>query len=213
MPKTIMTRRNVLLAGITGLVAAPLVGGIAMADAAAKVYIDPGHGGSDSGAVGHGLQEKALTLDISLRLRDLLNANGNVEVRMSRDTDIDRSLSYRTSDANSWGAGFFISVHINSGGGTGFESYRYTGTTGDTQRAQETIHPAVYGAMTGVGQTPDRGIKTANFHVLRETAMPAVLTENLFIDRAEDAALLGNADFIAAVAQGHANGILSYLGV
>lgn len=213
MPKTIMTRRNILLAGITGLVAAPLVSGVAMANAATRVYIDPGHGGSDSGAVGNGLQEKNLTLDISLKLRDLLNANGNVEVRMSRDTDVTQSLDFRTSDANSWGAALFVSVHINSGGGTGFESYRYPGTTGDTQRLQETTHPAIHGAMSGVGAITDRGIKTANFHVLRETAMPAVLTENLFIDKPEDAALLADENFRAATAQGHANGILSYLGV
>lgn len=210
MPKTIMTRRNILLASLTGLVAAPLVAATAFADAAVRVYIDPGHGGSDSGAVGHGLQEKDLTLDISLKLRDMLNAHGGIEIRMSRDGDITRSLDYRTSDANSWGATFFISVHINSGGGTGFESYRYTGTTGDTLRAQQTIHPAVFNAMGGVR---DRGQKEANFHVLRETAMPAILTENLFIDTAADAALLGDPNFRTQTAQGHANGILAYLGL
>ncbi|MGH8879136.1 MAG: N-acetylmuramoyl-L-alanine amidase [Stackebrandtia sp.] len=211
MPKkTIMTRRNILLAGVAGVVAAPLAAATALANAPTKVYLDPGHGGSDSGAVGHGLVEKDLTLDISLQVRDLLNANGNIEVRMSRDTDVAQSLDFRSSDANSWGAAFFVSIHINSGGGTGFESYRYTSASEESVRAHGIVHPAV---LAGMGGVADRGPKTANFHVLRETAMPALLTENLFIDRAEDAALLGDANFIKGTAEGHAKGILEYLGV
>ncbi|MGH3656386.1 MAG: N-acetylmuramoyl-L-alanine amidase, partial [Micromonosporaceae bacterium] len=126
---------------------------------------------------------------------------------------VTRSLSYRSSDANSWGANRFVSIHINAGGGTGFESYRYTSTSSTTQAMHTTLHANVLSAMRSVAPVTDRGKKTANFHVLRETAMSAILTENLFIDRAADAALLKRADFITAVARGHANGIAAHLGL
>ncbi|MCX4472943.1 N-acetylmuramoyl-L-alanine amidase [Micromonospora sp. NBC_01655] len=178
-----------------------------------RVYIDPGHGGTDPGAVGNGLQEKSLTLDISLQLRNILQANWSVDVRMSRTTDITRSLTYRTDDANAWGANLFVSVHINSGGGTGFESYRYPTSDSATVSLHNALHPRVLSGMRSIGTVTDRGQKTANFHVLRETTMPAVLTESLFIDTVADANLLKRADFITAVARGHAQGIAAYLGL
>ncbi|WCN79455.1 golvesin C-terminal-like domain-containing protein [Micromonospora sp. LH3U1] len=205
-------RRRTLLAALAGAAAAPIFGGPAQA-ALPKVYIDPGHGGTDSGAVGNGLQEKALTLDISLQLRSILLANWNVDVRMSRTTDITRSLAYRTDDANAWGADLFVSVHINSGGGTGFESYRYPTADAATTRLHNALHPTVLAGMRSVGSVTDRGLKTANFHVLRESTMPAVLTENLFIDTVADANLLKRADFITATARAHAQGIANYLGL
>ncbi|MEV4543202.1 N-acetylmuramoyl-L-alanine amidase [Micromonospora echinaurantiaca] len=205
-------RRRTLLAALAGVAAVPVLGGPARA-AVPKVYIDPGHGGTDPGAVGNGLQEKALTLDISLQLRSILLANWSVDVRMSRTTDITRSLAYRTDDANAWGADLFVSVHINSGGGTGFESYRYPTTDAATINLHNALHPRVIAGMRSIGSVTDRGLKTANFHVLRETTMPAVLTENLFIDTLADANLLKRADFITATARGHAQGIASYLGL
>ncbi len=205
-------RRRTLLAAIVGAAAVPIVGGPARA-ALPKVYIDPGHGGTDPGAVGNGLQEKALTLDISLQLRSILLAGWAVDVRMSRTTDITRSLAYRTDDANAWGADLFVSVHINSGGGTGFESYRYPTASAGSVNLHNALHPRVLAGMRSIGSVTDRGLKTANFHVLRETNMPAVLTENLFIDTLADANLLKRADFITATARGHAQGIASYLGL
>ena len=92
-----------------------------------KIFIDPGHGGTDPGAVGNGLQEKNLTLSIATQIRDMLVSEyENVEVRMSRTGDTTLSLTERTNMANSWGADYFLSVHINAGGGTGFESFIHT---------------------------------------------------------------------------------------
>ncbi|MEU9509147.1 N-acetylmuramoyl-L-alanine amidase [Micromonospora sp. NPDC048170] len=205
-------RRRTLLAAVAGAAATPIVAGPAWA-ALPKVYIDPGHGGTDPGAVGNGLQEKALTLDISLQLRSILLANWAVDVRMSRTTDITRSLAYRTDDANAWGANLLVSVHINSGGGTGFESYRYPTASAATVNLHNALHPRVIAAQRTIGSVTDRGLKTANFHMLREAAMPSVLTENLFIDTLADANLLKRADFITATARGHAQGIAAYLGL
>lgn len=215
-----INRRRAIMAGVAGLAGAatiPLAANLATAEStggpspnATKVYIDPGHGGSDGGAPGNGLLEKDLTLDISLRTRDLLTSAGHT-VRMSRDTDIFRELSWRASDANSWGAALFVSIHINAGGGTGFESYRYTSVGQPTVDFHNRLHAGIIGGMNSHSPVTDRGLKTANFAVLRLTSMPAVLTENLFIDRAEDAALLKDSSFLQATAEGHANRIEAML--
>ncbi|MGJ7922532.1 N-acetylmuramoyl-L-alanine amidase [Neobacillus sp. LXY-4] len=169
-----------------------------------KIFIDPGHGGSDPGAVGNGLQEKNLTLQIALSLRDILvNEYEGVSLLLSRTSDQTVSLSQRTDAANQWGADYYLSIHINAGGGTGFESYIYPGVGAPTTTYQSIIHEEV------IKQTnfTNRGQKTANFHVLRESNMPALLTENGFIDNANDASKLKSASFLASIARGHANGL------
>ncbi|MBU8768712.1 N-acetylmuramoyl-L-alanine amidase [Cytobacillus oceanisediminis] len=170
-----------------------------------KLFIDPGHGGTDPGAVGNGLQEKNLTLQIATRIKDILTLEyDNVSIRMSRTGDQTVSLSERTNAANTWGADFFLSVHINAGGGTGYEDYVYPGVGAPTTTYQNNIHAEIMKLV----DFNDRGKKQANFHVLRETNMPALLTENGFIDNANDAAKLKSRTFIENLARGHVNGIV-----
>lgn len=170
-----------------------------------KIFIDPGHGGTDSGAVGNGLLEKNITLQISTRIRDiLLNEYDNVSIRMSRTGDQTVSLPERTNAANAWAADFLLSVHINAGGGTGYEDYIYPGVGTPTTTYQNNIHSEVLKLVN----FSDRGKKTANFHMLRESNMPAVLTENGFIDNANDASKLKTSSFIESIARGHVNGIV-----
>ncbi len=175
-----------------------------------KLFLDPGHGGSDSGAIGHGMQEKNLTLDIAiaLRIRDILEKDyQHVQVRMSRTTDTTRSLSERTNDANTWGADYFLSVHINSFNGTahGYEDYIHNSLSDSSQTAQ--YRDIIHEEITKVNNLTNRGKKKANFHVLRETRMPALLTENGFIDNANDAEKLKDPNWRQTVAQGHVNGL------
>ncbi len=170
-----------------------------------KLFIDPGHGGTDPGAVGNGLQEKNLTLQIATRIKDILTLEyDNASIMMSRTGDQTVSLSERTNAANAWGADFYLSVHINAGGGTGYEDYVYPGVGAPTTTYQNNIHAEVMNLVDFY----DRGKKQANFHVLRETSMPALLTENGFIDNANDAAKLKSATFIENLARGHVNGIV-----
>ena len=207
--------RRTLLATAAGLAVAPFVATGTAHAAVPKIYIDPGHGGTDPGASANGLQEKNVTLNIALQVRNILTSTygAGVAVRMSRTTDITRSLQFRTDDANAWGANIFISIHINAGGGTGFESYRYPGVGSTTVRLHNLMHSNVIAGMRTVASVTDRGQKTANFHVLRETVMPAVLTENLFVDTVADANKLKNPAFITATARGHANGIARFFGI
>lgn len=174
-----------------------------------KFFIDPGHGGSDSGAVGNGLREKDLTLTIAKKVRDLLANYENAQVRLSRDTDIFISLNGRADMANNWGADYFMSIHINASGGTGFETYVHTSASSASVRYQNVIHPAIVSTT----DLRDRGKKNANYAVLRETAMPAILTENGFIDNTSDASKLKSDAFLNKVAQGHVDGLAKAFGL
>lgn len=173
-----------------------------------KLYLDPGHGGTDSGAIGNGLLEKDITLDIALRIRSLLlNHYENVEVKMSRETDVFVSLTDRTNAANTWQATYFLSIHINSADSSakGYEDFIYSGLSDSSQTA--TYQNILHEEITKVNGLFDRGKKKANFHVLRESNMPALLTENGFITNAEDAAKLKDANWRQKVAEGHVNGL------
>lgn len=175
-----------------------------------KIYLDPGHGGSDPGAVGNGLREKDLTLKISLKIRDMLiKEYDDISVRMSRTGDSFPTLSQRTSDANKWGADYFLSVHINAGGGFGFESFVYPGSSAKSKTYQNIVHAEIM-KLIGI---KDRGKKQKNLHVVRETNMPAILTECGFIDSTSDANKMKDNSWLDKVARGHANGIASAFGL
>jgi len=174
-----------------------------------KIYIDAGHGGNDPGSSGNGLKEKDVTLTIAKKVQALLK--GYATVKMSRTTDKTLSLTQRTNDANNWGADYFLSIHINAGGGTGYEDYIYNGSVSNkTVSTRNTMHAEI---IKQISDVRNRGKKTANFAVLRQTSMPAMLSENLFIDTKADADLLKSNAFLNKVAQGHANGIIKAFGL
>lgn len=177
---------------------------------AKRVYLDPGHGGHDSGAVGNGLREKDLTLKIARYARNYLQANyQDVSVRMSRTGDTYPSLSARANDANNWNADVFVSIHINAGGGVGYEDYIFNRTTrSSTRKLQEALHREIAPLFTKT-----RGRKRANFAVLRQTNMPAVLTENGFIDSQSDADILRKDSNLKKIGEAHAKGIAVFLGL
>jgi len=176
-----------------------------------KLYLDIGHGGSDSGAIGNGLKEKDLTLKIGKKINELLQSYDGITVKMSRSTDKTLSLRQRTNEANSWGADILLSIHINAGGGTGFESFIYNGSVqNNTPKLQNNVHGEIMKVLKDV---LDRGKKKANFHMLRESKMTALLTENMFIDTKKDADKLKKQSFINQVAQGHVNGIVKMYGL
>ncbi len=173
-----------------------------------KLYLDPGHGGTDPGAQGNGLKEKDINLDIALKIRNLItNQYENVSVKMSRTSDATKSLNQRTNEANAWGADYFVSIHCNSfnGSARGYEDYIHSALSDSSQTAK--YRNILHEEITSVNRLQNRGKKKANFHVLRESSMPAILSENGFIDNAQDAALMRDASWRQTVAQGHVNGI------
>lgn len=170
-----------------GLLALPLA-----SQAQTKIYIDPGHGGSDPGAVNSsfGTQEAARVLYTGQQFRDYLNADtantsggGSWSVRMSRSTNVTVSLTARSTDANNWGAARFLSIHQNAfnSSANGTETFSFS-STGTGASLRNIVQSEAIQAWNRV----NRGNKTANFSVLRNTNMPAILTEMAFIDAPVD---------------------------
>jgi N-acetylmuramoyl-L-alanine amidase len=181
---------------------------------AKKIMWDPGHGGTDPGATANGLQEEHLTFKIVEYAMAYLNVNyTGFEQRVTRGYEQSLELSKRDDVADSWGANAFVSVHINAGGGTGFESFIYTNPVPSASALQNILHGEVLAAMRQFGSIADRGKKRANFSVLRETNMDAVLTENLFIDNLNDSNKLKTEAFLKAVGEAHARGVAKFLGL
>lgn len=176
-----------------------------------KIYIDAGHGGSDPGATANGLKEKDLALTIAKHIRDYLKGY-NCKIKMSRTGDKTLSLAQRTNDANRWGADYFLSVHINAGGGTGYEDFIYVklSDSSTASKIRNTIHGEIDKVLKQYKVT-NRGKKKANFHVVRESRMPAMLSETLFIDTKKDAELLKDNKFLKDIGQAHAKGIVKAL--
>lgn len=179
-----------------------------------KVWIDAGHGGKDPGAVGNGLQEKDIALSIANDMKRKLESNyEDTQVMLSRSTDVYLSLTNRSSAANSAGADILVSIHCNSGGGAGgFESYRYTSAMAASVALQNIVHAETMSVLLPFGVI-DRGKKVKNLHMVRESSMPAILTENLFIDVVSDAQKLKAPEVIKAIVDGHVSGIAKYLGL
>src|SRR5699024_11013598 len=148
-------------------------------DKMVKIFIDPGHGGTDSGATGNGLQEKNVTLSIATRIRDMLiNEYSNATVKMSRTSYQTVSLMQRTNDAKSWGSDYFLSIHINAGGGKGYEDYIHSSLSDSSHKGN--LRNTNQAEINKLNNMRNRGKKKANFHVLRESSMPAMLSENGF---------------------------------
>lgn len=175
-----------------------------------KIFIDPGHGGQDPGAIGAKSKEAENVLKVALALEKKLIAQG-YEVRISRRTDTYLSLTQRAQLANAWGADIFLSLHDNSAvnkSATGFETYIFNGSvSSNTVRLQQFLHQAIVSKLG----LRDRGMKRANFAVIRLTNMPAVLIEYGFISNPDDEKII--AIEIEKQAKLTFEGINNYFGV
>ncbi len=173
-----------------------------------KVFIDPGHGGQDSGAVGNGKHEDELNLAIARKVEQKLKSKG-IEVKMSRYNDEFISLSDRAKMANQYAPDVFISIHHNSSdlmSANGIETYYHTRKGEYSNYAQNIQNSAIN--ETGAR---NRGVKSANFAVLRETNMPSALVESGFITNPTESANLTNSNYKEKLANGIVNGIEIYL--
>ncbi|MGL5651523.1 MAG: SH3 domain-containing protein [Paraclostridium sp.] len=173
-----------------------------------KVFVDPGHGGEDSGAVGHGNYEDELNLQVANKVRQKLEAKG-IEVKMSRTSDEFISLGDRAKMANSYVPDVFVSIHQNSADATsanGIETYYHTNKSDHKPYAQDVQTKAI-----GETNARNRGVKSANFAVLRETNMPAALFESGFITNQNESANLASSSYQDKLATGIANGVEKYL--
>src|SRR5690625_1373438 len=172
-----------------------------------KIFIDPGHGGQDPGASGHGLKEKNVVLEIALRVADVLTKNYlGVDVQLSRTADTFIELEERASQANAWGADYFVSIHNNAFNGSahGFKSYIYHDHVSQTPKSKRVdVHQYIWSSL----HVNDRGMKAADFSVLRNTSMRVILWRLLFIDNRAEANKLGSTQFKNKLGNIVANGI------
>jgi uncharacterized protein (TIGR03382 family) len=169
-----------------------------IAAAQTRIVIDPGHGGNDPGGVGTGLQEKNIVLDVSKRFKALLDADsadtaggGKWTALMTRSTDVFVTLAGRSAYSNNQDADRFMSIHSNAFSNTtanGTETFSLSAAGTASQ-----LRNLVQSEMIAAWNLTNRGNKTANFAVLRDTAAPAVLHELAFITNATDAAKLASA--------------------
>ena len=203
------------------------------------IAIDPGHGGSDPGAVANGLREKDLTLAVSLALKEELESYDGVRVVMTRTTDTRPSentsadLSSRVDMAAAADADALVSIHFNSGSpiANGAEvwyanssSYNY-----GTHTQGRTLSNAIQKQLTSLGLA-DRGIKTrdnpyydypdgstGDYYAIirqsREENMTGIIVEHAFVTSASDAALLRDANFVRSLGIADATGIAQAYGL
>ena len=180
------------------------------------VCIDAGHGGTDSGATGCNLIESEINLNVALKLQPMLEAAG-FTVYMTRTTDTAVDLSARSAYANSKGVSTFASIHTNSAGenstATGIETFCYTGCTGKTSGNNYQQADQIQTEMLNVWNLTNRGVKAANYSVLRNTNMPATLTELGFIGNcSNDATYLSSETHLQEAAEAHCKALVTKWG-
>lgn len=164
---------------------------------AKKVVIDAGHGGSDSGAIGNGIIEKNLTLDISKYMYDRLKELG-VPVKLTRDSDVDLPASERPQRVlDQYGNGkdvIVISNHINAGGAEGAEVIY-------ALRNKDTLAKKILDELEKQGQLIRKYYQRRlpsdynkdYYYMLRNTPnTEALIVEYGFLDNASDANKLKN---------------------
>lgn len=179
------------------------------------IVVDPGHGGTSSGATGGGCMEKNITLAISLKLRDALQAAG-AHVIMTRERDVNVDLNARPLMANSLNADLFVSIHNDSSpipnSASGTSTWYHMGD--QTSRALAICVQQAVSAVTGLpsrGALSDGIMYQHGFAVLRLSKMPAILVEVAYINNAHDRASLVDEDFQERVAQAIVRGVRNYI--
>lgn len=192
------------------------------------ITIDMGHGGNDPGAIGAFSKEKNITLSIGRRVGQILKSYG-FKVRFVRNSDVKIPLEKICSIQRSHRSDLFVSLHVNSAKDrsvSGIETYCLTpayAPSSSSTKQQRTVKPGnnfdennlalAYNIQKRMLQRTgavDRGVKRANFVVLRDLTAPGVLIEVGFISNRIEEKRLNNSVYIDALARGIAEGIINY---
>ena len=175
------------------------------------IYLDPGHGGTDEGCARNGVLEKDINLAIALLVKEQLIEQG-YEVIMSRETDTYIAKEERVKEANESGADIYISIHQNATeegtGVSGMEVWYEEDDSGrDSKRLAQLIRQQTL-KSTGAVERELRG--DADFHVTRNTSMPACLVETGFLSNAVERRMLSLSEYQQKIAEGIVQGISYY---
>lgn len=181
----------------------------------ATVILDPGHGGSDGGAVavldGVEIVEKDIDVEVTDMVKSLLERQ-NIEVLLTRDEDVDMDLKDRTRFANESGGDLFVSLHCNTSEedqtANGLECYyERQGEKGKDLAAN------IMAAAEATGKIETRELRTEMMYVVRFSDMPAVLVEMGFMTNADELEKLCRTSYQQILADAIADGILETLGI
>ncbi len=178
-----------------------------------RLFLDPGHGGNDPGAMANGLREKDLNLQIAQDVFTKLMLHWNITVEMSRNKDVFVSLGDRVKHAREFGPDWFFSIHCNAASSpdaNGYEDYVHPQASELSKAFRNRMHPFP-AAHFELHNRTIRGRREANFFVLRETPMPACLIECGFLTNQRDAELLKDNAFLDALGTAIVRGIASAL--
>ncbi|NQQ50370.1 cell wall hydrolase [Streptococcus suis] len=194
------------------------------------VYIDPGHGGRDSGASYGGVHEKNLALSVSNKLREnLLKYGINVLMTRTGDYDVDFKTE-RSRMTNASNADLFISVHFNATGAgvsnsTGIETYWYQYDPEYQPKINKEMHNnptrlaeseilanKVQESLIKETGAVNRGVRRETFAVLRETAIPAILVELGFMDNPSELQVIKQDSYHTRLAKALAQGVMNWYG-
>ena len=173
-----------------------------------RICIDPGHGGTDPGAIGvkpFELREKDFNLAVALLLEEQLLDRG-FEVLLTRRQDRTLSLSARADFANRHGAGLFLSIHANAAAAPsaeGMEVFHFP----ESSAGKSLAKPILKSLLAAFPDHRDRGVKEANFTVLRLTHMPAALVECEFLSSPKQLRFLAKAENQRGLAQAIADAL------
>lgn len=175
------------------------------------IYLDPGHGGADEGCARNGVLEKDINLAIALLVKEQLIEQG-YEVIMSRETDTYIAKEERVEEANRSGADIYISIHQNAteegAGVCGMEVWYEEDDSGrDSKRLAQLIRQQTL-KSTGAVERELRG--DADFHVTRNTSMPACLIETGFLSNTSERRMLSLSEYQQKIAKGIVQGVSYY---
>lgn len=181
------------------------------------IVVDPGHGGSNPGAVANNTRESDNNLAVSQKLRDQLTQAG-AKVVMTRSSDrtvaaegssLGQELQARVDIAEANNADMFVSIHSNSNPESNIAGAMTFFPSGKS--ASEKLALDVQTSLIKETGATDKGISSATYYVLRNTTMPSILVEMGFVSNAAEAARLQTDSYRNKIAQGVFNGIVKYL--
>ena len=203
-------------------------GGFVKGQYSNTIFLDPGHGGRDSGAFYYNVAEKDLNMQIYRKLRSKLEELG-YKVLTSRDSDIDVDfVTERSRMVNKTNSDIFISIHFNATGNTyskasGIQTYSYSDEPDypskinkywhnhpDRMSESKRLATAIHSSLLAETGAKDAGLLESSYAVLRETAKPAVLLELGYMDNFSENQQIRDSHYQDKLVAGIVKGIQKY---
>lgn len=173
------------------------------------VMIDAAHGGRDPGAVSQsGIPEKEIVLSISKKVEKLLKQEG-LRVEMTRRSDTFVSLQNRIQLAQKSGTDLLVSIHNNASRDLGERGLMIFHQRQNQQSML--LDSLIHAELKNLNLMPDQGSRDADFFILKESAIPAIMIDLGFLSNAEDEKLLTDADIQDQFAASLKEAILKYI--